>query len=160
MVHHIGIGFVGAALLAAILAPSACNPLKSKEDTPPPAAQVQADAATSQSVEDAARLYLTDLYLTDLYSKDPTRVRRALSANAGSVGVSDAQVAAAVADNQAKPTPKEIVIVRQEVQHMPPQGHSASVWFVLVRPDATTQTGRLAAWRRHGGSWTFTLAGY
>ena len=65
MVHHIGIGVVGAALLAAILAPSACNPLKSKEDTPPPAAQVQADAATSQSVEDAARLYLTDLYLTD-----------------------------------------------------------------------------------------------
>lgn len=155
MVHHIGIGVVGAALLAAILAPSACNPLKSKEDTPQPAAQVQADAATSQSVEDAARLYLTDLY-----SKDPARVRRALSANAGSVGVSDAQVAAAVADNQAKPTPKEIVIVRQEVQHMPPQGHSASVWFVLVRPDATTQTGRLAAWRRHGGSWTFTLAGY
>lgn len=155
MVHHIGIGVVGAALLAAILAPSACNPLKSKEDAPPAAAQVQADAATSQSVEDAARLYLTDLY-----SKDPARVRRALSANAGSVGVSDAQVAAAVADNQAKPTPKEIVIVRQEVQHMPPQGHSASVWFVLVRPDATTQTGRLVAWRRHGGSWTFTLAGY
>lgn len=155
MVHHIGIGVVGAALLAAILAPSACNPLKSKEDAPAAAAQVQADAATSQSVEDAARLYLTDLY-----SKDPARVRRALSANAGSVGVSDAQVAAAVADNQAKPTPKEIVIVRQEVQHMPPQGHSASVWFVLVRPDATTQTGRLAAWRRHGGSWTFTLAGY
>lgn len=155
MVHHIGIGVVGAALLAAILAPSACNPLKSKEDAPPAAAQVQADAATSQSVEDAARLYLTDLY-----SKDPARVRRALSANAGSVGVSDAQVAAAVADNQAKATPKEIVIVRQEVQHMPPQGHSASVWFVLVRPDATTQTGRLAAWRRHGGSWTFTLAGY
>lgn len=155
MVHHIGIGVVGAALLAAILAPSACNPLKSKEDALPAAAQVQADAATSQSVEDAARLYLTDLY-----SKDPARVRRALSANAGSVGVSDAQVAAAVADNQAKPTPKEIVIVRQEVQHMPPQGHSASVWFVLVRPDATTQTGRLAAWRRHGGSWTFTLAGY
>ncbi len=155
MVHHIGIGVVGAALLAAILAPSACNPLKSKEDAPPAAAQVQADAATSQSVEDAARLYLTDLY-----SKDPARVRRALSANAGSVGVSDAQVAAAGADNQAKATPKEIVIVRQEVQHMPPQGHSASVWFVLVRPDATTQTGRLAAWRRHGGSWTFTLAGY
>lgn len=151
MVHHIGIGVVGAALLAAILAPSACNPLKSKEDAPPAAAQVQADAAASQSVEDAARLYLTDLY-----SKDPARVRRALSANAGS----DAQVAAAVADNQAKPTPKEIVIVRQEVQHMPPQGHSASVWFVLVRPDATTQTGRLAAWRRHGGRWTFTLAGY
>ncbi|BBN90719.1 hypothetical protein [Azospira sp. I09] len=155
MVHHLGIGVVGAALLAAILAPAACNPLKSKEDTQAPIAQVQADAATSQSVEDAARLYLTDLY-----SKDPARVRRALLANAGSVGVSDAQVAAAVADNQAKPTPKEIVIVRQEVQHMPPQGHSASVWFVLVRPDATTQTGRLAAWRRHGGSWTFTLAGY
>lgn len=37
MVHHIGIGVVGAALLAAILAPSACNPLKSKEETPPPA---------------------------------------------------------------------------------------------------------------------------
>lgn len=155
MIHHIGIGVVGAALLAAILAPASCNPLKSREETQAPAAQVQADAATSQSVEDAARLYLTDLY-----SKDPARVRRALSANAGSVGVSDAQVAAAVADNQAKPTPKEIVIVRQEVQHMPPQGHSASVWFVLVRPDATTQTGRLAAWRHHGGSWTFTLAGY
>ena len=45
MVHHLGIGVVGAALLAAILAPAACNPLKSKEDTQAPIAQVQADAA-------------------------------------------------------------------------------------------------------------------
>lgn len=155
MVHHIGIGVVGAALMAALLAPPSCNPLKAKEGAPAAAEQPQVEAATSQSVEDAARLYLTDLY-----SRDPARVRRALAGNAGAVGVSDAQVSAAVADNQAKPTPKEIVIVRQEVQHVPPQGHSASVWYVLVRPDASTQTGRLAAWRRHGGNWVFTLAGY
>jgi len=54
-------------------------------------------------------------------------------------------VAAAVADNQANPTPKRIVIVWLEVQRMPPQGYSTSVSFVLVPDDAMTQLG---AWPR------------
>ena len=116
---------------------------------------MEAAPAQGLALEDAARLYLTDLY-----SRDPGRIRRALSPNAGSVGVTDPQVAAAIQDNQTRPPPREVVIVRQEVQHVPPQGHSASVWFVLVRPDASTQTGRLSGWRRHGGNWVFTVTGY
>jgi hypothetical protein len=76
------------------------------------------------------------------------------------VGVSDGQLRAAAADNQAKGPPKDVVIARQEVEPAPPQGRTASVWFVMVRSDGSTQSGRLTGWQNYSQPWHFALAGF
>lgn len=116
------------------------------------------EAVTGAKAEDAAKRYLMDLY-----SRNPAEVRRAITASAGVEVVRDEQVRAGVTDNRTRPEPKEVEIARQEVQSAPPHGRSASIWFVLVRADSSTQVtqvSRLVGWQKYGGNWTFALAGY
>lgn len=164
MVHHIGTAIAVGGLIAAFLLPASCNPINPKkegEQAKPPAitaaaAAIPKDESNVNAVLEAS----AKQYLFDLYSTHPPEIRRALVASAGTVGVSDGQLRAAAADNQAKGPPKDVVIARQEVEPAPPQGRTASVWFVMVRSDGSTQSGRLTGWQNYSQPWHFALAGF
>ena len=161
MVHHVGMVLAIGGVLAAVMLPSSCNPLSTKKDVQATSQVVAArsepreEGGVSLQLESAAKQYIMDLYSTN-----PAEVRRALSGVANKVGVSEGQARAAVADNQAKGAVKEVAIARQEVESQPPQGRSASVWFVMVRTSGTAQTGRLMGWQQYGQPWHFAVAAY
>lgn len=161
MVHHVGTAIALGGVLAAFLLPAACNPLHPKKEgkeTPlaAVAATIPKDETTAAKTLEAS----AKQYVLDIYSTHPPEVRRALASSAGTVGVSEGQLRAAVADNQAKGAPKDVVIARQELEPAPPQGRTASVWYVMVRADGTTQSGRIMGWQNYSQPWHFALAGY
>ena len=164
MVHHIGTALAVGGIIAAFLLPASRNPINPKkegEQAKPPAITAAAAAIPKDDSNVNAVLEASaKQYLFDLYSTHPPEIRRALVASAGTVGVSDGQLRAAAADNQAKGPPKDVVIARQEVEPAPPQGRTASVWFVMVRSDGSTQSGRLTGWQNYSQPWHFALAGF
>lgn len=164
MVHHIGTAIAVGGIIAAFLLPASCNPINSKKEgqqaNPPAitaaAASIPKDEGNVNAILEAS----AKQYVLDLYSTHPPEIRRALAASAGTVGVSEGQLRAAAADNKAKGAPKDVVIARLEVEPAPPQGRTASVWFVMVRADGSTLAGRLNGWQNYGQTWHFLLAGY
>lgn len=162
MHHHLGLAVAGAAACAALF--GGCNlpggdsaatnkPLTASDARQAPPAKPDFDGAGI--IADQARRYLSGLYGTD-----PARVRVALAGHSGTVGVTEGQVQSALADNRAKAPVKDVVIVRQEVEAVPPLGQAGSVWYAVLRDDGTTQTGRLTGWRLHADNWYFTPVGY
>lgn len=164
MVHHIGTAIAVGGIIAAFLLPASCNPINPKKDgqeaKPPAISVAAASIPKDESNVNAVLEASAKQYILDLYSTHPPEIRRALAASAGTVGVSEGQLRAATADNQAKGAPKDVVIARLEVEPAPPQGRTASVWFVMVRADGSTLAGRLNGWQNYGQTWHFLLAGY
>ena len=164
MVHHIGTAIAVGGIIAAFLLPASCNPINPKKDgqeaKPPAISVAAASIPKDESNVNAVLEASAKQYILDLYSTHPPEIRRALAASAGTVSVSEGQLRAATADNQAKGAPKDVVIARLEVEPAPPQGRTASVWFVMVRADGSTLAGRLNGWQHYGQTWHFLLAGY
>lgn len=164
MIHQVGTAIAVGGIMAAILLPASCNPLNHKKDgqqSAPPTVSAAAAAIPKDEGNINALLEASaKQYVLDLYSTHPPEIRRALAASAGTVGVSDGQLKAAVADNLTKGAPKDVVIARQEFEPAPPQGRTASVWFVMVRADGSTQSGRLTGWQNYSQPWHFALAGF
>ncbi|KAB2908831.1 MAG: hypothetical protein F9K30_23380 [Dechloromonas sp.] len=164
MVHHIGTAIAVGGIIAAFLLPASCNPINPKKDgqeaKPPAISVAAASIPKDESNVNAVLEASAKQYILDLYSTHPPEIRRALAASAGTVSVSEGQLRAATADNQAKGAPKDVVIARLEVEPAPPQGRTASVWFVMVRADGSTLAGRLNGWQNYGQTWHFLLAGY
>lgn len=164
MVHHIGTAIAVGGIIAAFLLPASCNPINPKKDgqeaKPPAISVAAASIPKDESNVNAVLEASAKQYILDLYSTHPPEIRRALAASAGTVSVSEGQLRAATADNQAKGAPKDVVIARLEVEPAPPQGRTASVWFVMVRADGSTLPGRLNGWQNYGQTWHFLLAGY
>ena len=164
MVHHIGTAIAVGGIIAAFLLPASCNPINSKKEgqqaNPPAitaaAASIPKDEGNVNAILEAS----AKQYVLDLYSTHPPEIRRALAASAGTVGVSEGQLRAAAADNKAKVAAKDVVIDRQEVEPARPQGRTASVWFVMLRADGSTQSGRLTGWQNYSQPWHFALAGF
>ena len=164
MVHHIGTAIAVGGIIAAFLLPASCNPINSKKEgqqanplaITATAASIPKDEGNVNAILEAS----AKQYVLDLYSTHPPEIRRALAASAGTVGVSEGQLRAAAADNKAKGAAKDVVIARQEVEPAPPQGRTASVWFVMLRADGSTQSGRLTGWQYYSQPWHFALAGF
>ena len=164
MVHHIGTAIAMGGIIAAFLLPASCNPINSKKEgqqanplaITATAASIPKDEGNVNAILEAS----AKQYVLDLYSTHPPEIRRALAASAGTVGVSEGQLRAAAADNKAKGAAKDVVIARQEVEPAPPQGRTASVWFVMLRADGSTQSGRLTGWQNYSQPWHFALAGF
>ncbi len=164
MIHHVGTAIAIAGIMAAVLLPASCNPLNPKKNAQPSETPTISAAVASIPKDEANVSELLETsakqYVLDLYSTHQPEIRRALAASAGTVGVSDRQLAAAAADNLSKGAPKDVVVARQEFEPAPPQGRTASVWFVMVRADGSTQSGRLTGWQNYGQPWHFALAGF
>lgn len=164
MVHHIGSVIVVGGIIAAFLLPASCNPISPKKDgqegKPPTISSAAASIPKDENNVNVVLEASAKQYVLDLYSTHPPEIRRALAASAGTVGVSEGQLRAAAADNKAKGAAKDVVIARQEVEPAPPQGRTASVWFVMVRADGSTQAGRLTGWQNYSQPWHFAMAGF
>lgn len=150
MLHHLGLVMGATGVFGTLLMFGACTTQSSAKLLPVAMAETQIAAP---SAEEAAQGYLTDFY-----AHDSIAVRRALSATTGTTGLSDAVVTANVADNWAYALPKEVVVVRKESLSALSETGTVSMWFVLVRADATTRQGYLIGRQQRSGRWTFSLA--
>ncbi len=150
MLHHLGLVMGAAGLCGTLLMFGACTTQSSAGVRPIAMTETQIAAS---SVEDAARVYLTNFY-----AHDSVAVRRALSVTTGSASLNDAAVTENVADNRAHALPKEVVVVRKENLSALSEVDAVSMWFVLVRAEATTRQGYLIGRQQRSGRWAFSWA--